>query len=228
MKIKRKVISLKPELTISKNGSAMVVEAAPAVKLNRLKEFQMEIAVADPKHTWGIIRAWNEKLFGEFPAPEIHHQMLMLRIQYELVRLDYVEQKIPIPTRLAQNVTASKHYDIDSLVPSLKGIMESLTKGENMATTTVKKTTTPVNRIAPAPVAKKETVTQTYFRLFESNKTAQLTDAQLALKMCQAHPDKKKYTVEDIASIRGMYNRGKLAIQKGKPAMEAFVKVAAK
>jgi len=107
-------------------GSELGVES-PKVKLGKLLEFNKQIQGADPKHHWGIIREHFEKLFGEFPSPETHHQMLMLRIQYEYVRLDYVEQKLPIPPRLAQNIEASKHYQIEKLAPSLRGIMESLT-----------------------------------------------------------------------------------------------------
>lgn len=233
MLLKRKIVH--PIVT-----SAREIESEIGlVNLAKLREFQKEISLADPKHIWGILRSWHEKLFNEFPNPEVHYQMLMLRIQYELTRLDYVEQKIVIPVRLNQNIIASKHYDINGLVPSLKGIMESLTKGENMATTTVKKTVS-TNRV-PGAVAKspvvaqvtktgkvsKETVTQTYTRIFQENAKKKLNDIQLAAEMVKAHPDKKKYSVADIKSVRSMYNRGVLSGQKGAPASASFV-VAAK
>lgn len=214
---------------------ASAVEIAKETKtatLPKLAEFQKEISSADPKHIWGILREWHEKLFNEFPNPAVHYQMLMLRIQYRLVELDYIEQKIVIPTRLNQNIIASKHYEIDRLVPSLRGIMESLTKGESMSTTTVKKSV-PVNRVSSStskpvaqvkqPSAGKETVTQTFIRIFQENVTKKLSDAQLAQAMRTAHPDKKKYEVTDIKSVRGMYNRGALSGQKAKPSVASFV-----
>lgn len=232
MLLKRKVVN--PIVA----SAIEIAKETRTAKLPKLMEFQREISNADPKHIWGILRTWHEKLFNEFPNPEVHYQMLMLRIQYELVRLDYVEQKIVIPERLRQNIIASKHYDITRLVPSLKGIMESLTKGENMATT-VKKTPV-VNRVASTsknPAAKvsspatktnsKETVTQTYTRIFQENATKKLSDVDLAKAMCTAHPDKKKYSIADIKSVRGMYNRGALSGQKGAPVTPSFV-VAAK
>ena len=235
MLLKKKLIVLhKPDVVVAKNGTGMVSEDSP-VQLPKLKEFQMIIATNVPKHHWGIIREWSEKLFGEFPNPDVHHQMLMLRIQYELLRQDYVDQKVAIPERVNHNIIASKFYEIERLAPSLRGIMESLTKGENMSTATKK---VAINRIVGKPVpvtarpavvkANKETVTQTYIRLFSENATAKLSDAQLASEMCKAHPDKKKYGVEDIKSIRSMYNRGALSGQKSAPAKPAFVKEASK
>lgn len=218
---KNKKENLIPHPATLKPYGSELVEAegeAPRAKLGRLLEFNKQIQAADPKHVWGILREWSEKLFDEFPKPEIHHQMLCLRIQYELVRLDYVEQKIKIPPRIQQNIIASKHYDIDKLAPSLRGIMESLTKGENMATT--RKTASGPKATAPRPPAvTKQTVTQSYIHFFQTNGTAKLTDVALAAAMCKAHPDKKKYTPGDIAAVRGMYNRGKLSGQKGKPAV---------
>ncbi len=213
MLLKKKLIVLhKPDVVVAKNGTGMVSEDSP-VQLPKLKEFQMIIATNVPKHHWGIIREWSEKLFGEFPNPDVHHQMLMLRIQYELVRLDYVEQKLSIPPRLAQNIEASKHYNVEKLVPSLRDIMESLTKGENMATTkkaAIKTNNKAVVKVpAPRPIVKgKETVAQSYVRLFQENFTKKLTDIQLAGEMIKLHPDKKKYTVEDIDQVRKMFNRG--------------------
>ena len=62
---------------------------------------------------------------------------------------------------------------------------------------------------APRPIVKgKETVAQSYVRLFQENFTKKLTDIQLAGEMIKLHPDKKKYTVEDIDQVRKMFNRG--------------------
>lgn len=189
----------------------------------KLKEFRDRLSAHDPKHHWGILREFYEKLFGEFPNPDVHSQMLQLKIQYELVRLDYEAAKVPIPERLQQNIIASKHFDIEALAPSLRGIMTSLTKGENMATTKAAiKTNNKAVVKAPALrliVKGKETVAQSYVRLFQENFTKKLTDVQLAGEMIKLHPDKKKYTVEDIDQVRKMFNRGIRGFAKPKVAL---------
>lgn len=230
MKLKKKTLSV-----------AVVVEGeTPRVKLIKLTQFTAALASSDPKHHWGLMREWFEELFGTFPDAGVHLEMLKLRIQYELLKQDYDSQKLEMPERVKQNWIASKHYMIEKLTPSLKGIMETLIRGNNKEKGEEEMSPTPnadktVNRIAKNTVALKkemnskgkETVTQTYIRLFQENGVKKLKDENLATEMCKAHPDKKKYTPEDIAAVRGMYNRGKLSGQN-KPPLHMCEKVEAK
>ena len=97
-----------------------------------------------------------------------------------------------------------------------------------MATTRKTDSGPKVGAPRPAPAAKKESVNQTYFRLFQESSKSKLTDAQIALKMRQAHPDKKKYSEGDVATARGAYNNGKLLSGIKAPAVKAVKVEAAK
>lgn len=225
MKLKRK-ITLPPAKPILEKEEKQVQKP---VNLIQLMTFNRELSSTDPKHHFGLLREWFEKLFNEFPNPDVHPQMIILRIQYELVKRDYTAQDIPIPTRVEQNWIASKHYNIEKLAPSLRNIMQSLvngtqSKGETMATTAAVK-----NRVTgkiPPQKQTKETVTQSYIRLFSENITKKLTDEVLAAEMCHLHQGNKKYTAADINIIRNMYNRGKLSGQS-KPPLHMCTKVEA-
>ena len=67
----------------------------------------------------------------------------------------------------------------------------------------------------------KETVAQTYIRLFEANETKKLNDVELAAELCKAHPDKKKYTPADVNAVRSLFNNGKVSGMKGKPKVRS-------
>lgn len=223
MLLKRKIIT--PKLV---EPVAEALKDSPVrAKLPQLTKFCMELKNSDPKYHFGIVRQWFEDLFSEFPNPDIHLELAELRIKYELIKRDHDEQKIPLPERYRQNWEASKHYNVEALAPSLrdliKPVLNSVKKENDMESK--KKVVVPAGPVKasgparPAPAAK-ETVTQSYIRLFQTNTTAKLTDVTLAAAMIKAHPDKKKYTADDIRGIRGMYNRGKLSGQKGKPAIQ--------
>lgn len=225
MLLKRKILKKDEGLTVEQ---ALGIERATKVaSLPKLFAFNKELAESNPNYHFGVIRQRFEELFNEFPSSETSLEMCKLRVQYELVKLDHDEQGIPLPERVRQNYVASKMYQFEKLTPSLQKIMGDITKGESMPVT-VKKTAvkrvagkTSAPKVSSSGNGSKETVTQSYIRLFQENTSKKLTDKALAAEMIKAHPDKKKYTEADIHSIRSMFNWGKLSGQKAAPAVKS-------
>ncbi len=212
-----------------------------ALPKNNSDSLLIETKVASPLYTefiqqwykncnerliYGFLREWYEKTFEELP-PEKPLVLIKLKIEYELLMRDWLEAKkvlkdLKIPKIIQENWQASKNFDTSKLKGITKGFTEFLIKQEKGEQTMVKQKAQ-TKKIEVKQAKQKEirkTVTGEYEYLFRTNRS--MTDKELAEYMCKQFPNKKKYTVEDVKAVRGIYNRGKLSVQNGvKPTTPA-------
>lgn len=226
IKLKRKVILKKrPEPQEEPEKSNTNGTSSPRVPNGLFEQFSKELRSEHPRMEMGIVRAWYEKTFDCFPPWDEHPlELVKLKLQYELLHRDYMEANIPEPEKVKQNWKASKEFNIKGLTDGIRQMVEVQVRSRSPqpADQKVAAETTGGEKMATKPKKggegmHKEKVYETYIRLFSENNKTKLTDKQLAAEMCKAHPNKKKYTVDDIVSIRSLYNRGGLTSQKGAP-----------
>lgn len=205
-------------------------ELPKPLSFSKTQKFQHVLGIlSSPGARNQYIRDQYEINFSEFPPADKHIELVSVRLEYDLLRQDYEFAKAKPSETVSQNIKAALAFDIEGFTPNVKtGLKIRLqTQEEVMEATTKKKIVARPSAGAftskTAASTTQETVTQSYTRLFAENKTAKLSDAQIALKLRQLHPGKKSYTVDDVSSVRSLYNRGKLSGQKTKPVIGAFV-----
>lgn len=161
-----------------------------------------------------IIREfWKKVLPGNPPFGKQPLTLIKLRLKYALVEKDFIKNQVPIPTRIQQNIDASRDYNIDGFTESTKQL---LTVGLNyeQAKEEEKKLTrknggNTMAKKAQKGKEKKETVGQTIIRVLVQNEKDKLSDSKLAVLINRAHPNKKTNEAADIRSYRSKYNGGK-------------------
>jgi hypothetical protein len=85
----------------------------------------------------------------------------------------------------------------------------------------VKKAAAPAPKVVKEKKEKGPSVAATWIEIFASSTGKRQTDDMLAQKMQKAFPDKKKYTVNDVAAYRRVYNKGGLPGQNAAPKVKA-------
>lgn len=227
-KLKIKLVK-KTNLNQSSSGSTTLSgKSKEFVNLSEYHQFMGDFLQKNSKGDYaGCIREWYEKIFNEFPPWDKHpFELIKMKIQYELINRDYQQAKKEMPPRVKQNYEASKAFNIDGFTEGTQQLLRiSLKhkKGDDDMGKVKRVTKNPKGK-KPAPASKGESVTQSFERLFAENKKKKLNDTKLAAEMRKLHPNKKKYTEDDIRSVRSMYNRGKLSTQGNKkPKEESFV-----
>lgn len=177
-------------------------------------------ANCNQRDIFGFIREWYEKCFNVFP-PEKPMELLKLKIEYELLYRDFlIAEKLlkktnpdyKIPQNVINNWEASRDFNVAKLKGVTKGYTEHQIKLQGVEKMVQAKKKVEKKEAKALP---KLTVTGEYEGLFRNNNLGKLNDKQLAQAMCKQFPNKKAYTEEDIKTVRGMYNRGKLSTQKG-------------
>ena len=190
------------------------LENKKILSFKKYNDFRKTVEEDDWLHIW---KKYVE-VFKKDPPQEIAGQLVWLKIAYELIMQDYHDSEITeIPEKVRQNYKAAQALNIEDFTKEMKIMvkikLEQNNKGkEKMVMKNGEKKVVKTNG--------KETVTQSYLRLFELNFTKKWTDDQLCAEMQKLHPDKKKYTPKDIGLIRGLFNRGGLAGQKSTPKVK--------
>ena len=208
LKLKRKII-LKRKVTPSAEEIA-----EPRAKLVRYKAFIKELRDNKPQHEPGIVRAWWEDVYvGAYPPWDKQPQELVkLNLMYELIRLGYEADSIPIPPKLQRNIIASREFNIEELTPNLRVVVRVKVNQEQKQTPTglnINKPAVPNKGGTQMPKTQlKETKTETIMRVLAQNETLKQSDTKLAQLISQAHPGKKRYTEADVRICRSKYNSG--------------------
>ncbi len=178
------------------------------------------------------------ELFHENPPFDVYWQQVHILLGYSIIRKGYEDRGVPVPVDLQKKYESALGFELSELPVSeyCQGI-ECTKEGNKMKVKKVKRSKEKVTKkvakastkkvIAKKPAVKPEkkvTVTGKYEQLFRDNTKTKLSDAKLAQEMRKAFPNKKKYDADDVASVRGMYNRGALSTQAGTPPKTKSVK----
>lgn len=224
--IKKKVVK-EPELPKPFAGES---------QFKAVMEFLDECRKRDTPAQLGVfLQAKHQAVFGT-PPPSGMLCLIKARIAYRL-QLNGIKSAGKTPSKnFMKNYDAAQAMDEDGFVDEMKYWMQSDIKrerqqeaqqeGESHMSVMLQKKAKAAATKAPDGQGKKGSVTRTWLELMSKQPAAKLSDAQIAAEMRKRHPDKKKYSEADVASVRSLYNRGKLVGQKGKPAkaLEEVVK----
>jgi len=183
-------------------------------------EFQRQIkAEANP---YGVITNWYSKIFKEEPPDDKPLLLIQIKVEYELIKRGYANENIDLSPVLKLRHKAAQEFRVEGLPSLTRSFVNFQQQKQEDQMVTIKKSKSTLKREAvlkaSAPVSKvrKEKVHETYFRLFESNGKAKLSDEALVKELTKVHPGKKTYKIADVRSVRSLYNCGKLPLQKGK------------
>lgn len=177
--------------------------------------------------TYGAFLAGeHRRLFGTEP-PSAMLCLIKAKIAY---RLQYVGCKSAgrsMSASFLKNYEAAQNLKLEDFETNSKFMMELSIKSEQKRAgqqeeptmvTVKKKVAAQEVKKAAKENPKKGSVTRSWIQLMEAQPKAKLSDARIAGEMQKLHPDKKKYTEKDVASVRSLFNRGKLVGQAKKPA----------
>ncbi len=181
------------------------------------------------KQSMGVVREYYEDLFKVFPPWDKYHiKLIILRIQYRLLKRDFYNAEVDMPEAVKQNYLASKSFNINGLTKSMKSLVTCEIKSHNERESMPKKKV----------VKKKKTVAKKSKVKFKSKvikpKAANLTS--ICLELFKAQP-KEQLTNEQLhkiiekklgrpikpallASYRCYYNNGTITGQTSKPKVK--------
>lgn len=225
MSIVKKKRRVKVKITAKKNQkSSSNVDSTSShsqFRFPRYEAFSKQWrTIRHPQDTFGFIRTWWEKIYGEFPPVDVRMELLYYKLAYRLVKRDCKKENIPFEGSIRTNYLAAKEFNIEKFTPGLRDIIKiqlKESKEDQMAKKVGKKKVAASNgkvvksKKAAAPAkAQKISVKQMYLTLFDANYQNKLTDDQMAAEMRKSFPDRKAYTAADVAAVRSLYNNGKL------------------
>lgn len=219
------------------------VEAKPALPapvagespLRAVMQFLDECRKRDTPAQLGVfLQSKHQAVFGT-PPPTGMLCLIRAKIAYRLQLIGMKSGDVTPSKKFMQNYEASQKMDMEGFDDELRFWMESDAKkekqqeenqGESHMVMLAKKSAKAAATKAPDGQGKKGSVTRTWIELMSKQPSTKLSDAALAAEMRKRHPDKKKYSEADVASVRSLFNRGKLVGQKGKPGkpLEEVVK----
>lgn len=158
-----------------------------------------------------VLKSFWDVLLKEEAMPEsVPQEMLKYRLAYEFIAMDHVLAKRPLPEKCKMNLEAARKYDVTGFHKDARGLAEIALKteegGSNDMTTTKTKKANKTDRVG---------VVHIYLEVFENQKTAQLTDVQIADLIEKKSGNRP--TPKSVASYRCYYNQGTLAGQKTAP-----------
>jgi hypothetical protein len=157
-----------------------------------------------------VLRTFWAVLLPEESMPDsVHHEILKNRLAYEFMAMDYKIAGVSLPEKCRINLEASRKYDVKLMHKDMRGLTEIAIQkqeegGEHMATKAKKENKTSKTGVAAF-----------YLEIFENQKSAQLTDEQIAdviEKKTGNRPISK-----GVASYRCYFNAGTIKGQKTAP-----------
>lgn len=199
---------IQPPEAPSSSSSSPASAASP--DLSRLIFFQKEFnGAADFPARYTVLRRWWPA-FCVGSMPEVHQQLLSVRIGYEIVAKTYAEAGMLLSPTLEKNLLALRDFDIEGMSANMKVMMRILTQTG---------TSERGDEMAKKAAVKKEAVlgvSQFYLEVFEGQAKAKLTDAQIAAAIKAKTGGEP--TLKSVASYRCMYNAGRIHGQSKCPA----------
>lgn len=207
MKLKRKIISLDSK-KVEKNFFSR----------SCFNKFMAECR-SSGNSMMGLIREYYEDLFKVFPPWNKHHlEMIILKIQYKLLKRDYYRAGIEMPPKVKQNYLASKVFNIDGITKSMQLLVKGrmLTYNKETGMVQKKKKTSAKVKTQSTKVDSKPTIAMTLLEIFSKQHKACLTDLQIFEQLSKIFKGKKFHSTT-VSTNRYYYNKGKLPGQNRVP-----------
>jgi hypothetical protein len=238
MKTKRSIVVKKQGNPTTAPAHDCCYEQSQAF-LNSCRAFQYSIPELRSFLAQSYARVFPSKPYPE----EIPMSLVKAAVGYELLVRDYQSKNRTIPEKVVLAHKQALRMQSSAVPPSslaislgrsedCKPIGEATMKSVKNVKTKKAPTPSPETKAAAHVVAKKvvvakakkQTVAGMWILLMHEQGNGQKTDQQLAELMTRAFPERTKYTAEDVARHRSIYNNGKFPAQQGKKPAKPAVK----
>lgn len=157
-----------------------------------------------------VLNEYYNKLW-DTRIPDKPFELIKTKIAYELYRQDYKEAGIKLPQSVAQNLKASRIFNIDGFTKNTRELLTLSVKRNEKQEALMPKKKASKEKVS----TKKVGVAHLYLEVFDAQASKQLTDTQIAdfiEKQSGSRPSEK-----NVASYRCMYNKGEIKGQGAVP-----------